>query len=44
MSIIWYNKHMDIKLNISENLIKLAKGLSSPLYVVGGYVRDSIIG
>ena len=35
---------MDIKLNISNNLINLAKELSNPLYVVGGRVRDSIIG
>lgn len=35
---------MEIKLNISDNLINLAKALSSPLYVVGGQVRDTIIG
>ena len=35
---------MDIKLNISNNLINLVKELSNPLYVVGGRVRDSIIG
>ena len=33
-----------MELNITNNLIELAKSLSSPLYVVGGKVRDTLIG
>ena len=35
---------MEIKIKVSDNLIILAKALSCPLYIVGGRVRDSIIG
>lgn len=33
-----------MKLKVSQNLYKLAKSCPFPLYIVGGYVRDSLLG